>query len=259
MSPNQLSVSLVTLTTLLGFACAAVPRAAIPTSVNGASYNKASAGPSTTWFAGATSLPAAKIASAAAKATKVPSDATYILEAGGTAKATIHSDWSGLSKGAAYVFVADMDVDCDGIDYKCKGNEDGQDQTNWGALSAYEVPWVVVPDKFASKYSSALPGNNVAAVICDGKIFYGVFADTDGDTPEEIGEASWLMARTCFPSEDLNGGNGHTPADVTYIVFTGNDAVLPSSAIGNNYLTNFNKLTSMGNQLLTDLVDELGL
>ena len=98
MSPNQFSVSLVTLTTLLGFACAAVPRAAIPTSVNGASYNKASAGPSTTWFAGATSLPAAKIASAAAKATKVPSDATYILQAGGSAKATIHSDWSGLSK-----------------------------------------------------------------------------------------------------------------------------------------------------------------
>lgn len=51
--------------------------------------------------------------------------------------------------------------------------------------------------------------------ISDGKIFYGVFADTDGDDPEEIGEASWLMARTCFPSEDLNGGNGHTPADVT--------------------------------------------
>ena len=45
----------------------------------------------------------------------------------------------------------------------------------------------------------------------------------------------------------------------TDIVFTGDNAVLPDSAIGNNYLTNFNKLTSMGNQLLTDLVDELGL
>jgi hypothetical protein len=25
-----------------------------------------------------------------------------------------------MAQGAAYVFVADMDVDCDGIDYKCK-------------------------------------------------------------------------------------------------------------------------------------------
>lgn len=48
-----------------------------------------------------------------------------------------------------------------------------------------------------------------------GKIFYAVFADTDGDSPEEIGEASWLLARTCFPDEDLNGNSGHTPADVT--------------------------------------------
>jgi chitosanase len=49
----------------------------------------------------------------------------------------------------------------------------------------------------------------------DGKIFYAVFADTDGDSPEEIGEASWLLARTCFPTEDLNGNNGHSKANVT--------------------------------------------
>ena len=91
------------------------------------------------------------------------------------------------------------------------------------------------------------------------------------------------MARTCFPSEDLNGGNGHTPADVTCkyykqlcphsirchatllnvlfidIIFTGDDAVLPDSAIGNNYLTDFATLTSMGNSFMADLVDELGL
>ena len=49
----------------------------------------------------------------------------------------------------------------------------------------------------------------------NGNIFYAVFADTDGDSPEEIGEASWLMARTCFPTEDLNGNSGHSKADVT--------------------------------------------
>jgi len=52
-------------------------------------------------------------------------------------------------------------------------------------------------------------------IFSDGKMFYGIFGDTDGDTPETIGEASWLMARTCFPNEDLNGNNGHDPADVT--------------------------------------------
>jgi chitosanase len=93
MSFSRLSVSLVALASILG-----VATASIPTSVDGAKYNEPSAGPSTAWFAGATSLPASKIASAAAKATKVPSDATYILEAGGSAKATIHSDWASLSK-----------------------------------------------------------------------------------------------------------------------------------------------------------------
>jgi hypothetical protein len=46
-------------------------------------------------------------------------------------------------------------------------------------------------------------------------MFYGIYGDSDGDSPEEIGEASWLMARTCFPDDDLNGNSGHAPADVT--------------------------------------------
>lgn len=51
--------------------------------------------------------------------------------------------------------------------------------------------------------------------LSDGKMFYGIYADSNGDSPEVIGEASWLMARTCFPSENLNGGIGHTGVDVT--------------------------------------------
>jgi chitosanase len=77
-----------------------------------------------------------------------------------------------------------MDVDCDGLDYKCKvskmtygrresdtyslfsqGNPDGQPGTNFGALAAYEVPFFVIPDKFGTTYQSILPGNNVGAVI----------------------------------------------------------------------------------------------
>ncbi len=97
------------------------------------------------------------------------------------------------------------------------------------------------------------------------------------------------MANTCFPSEGLNGGKGHTDADVTCecskkkpaicllgvydyetspqansareidIFFTGDDSVLPSSAIGKNYLTNFQALKSLGDKLMKDLVSSLHL
>lgn len=96
----------------------------------------------------------------------------------------------GHRKGAAFVWVADMDVDCDGLDYKCKvrrtlmsrracylieniqylldknqKNPDGQPQTNFGALAAYEVPFIVIPDKFGTTYQDMLPGNNIGAAI----------------------------------------------------------------------------------------------
>lgn len=119
-----------------------------------------------------------------------------------------------------------------------------------------------------------------AQLSSGGKLYYGVFGDTDGDSPEEIGEASWLMANTCFPSEGLNGGNGHPAADVTCkplrshtlprefdktnnvsldIFFTGSDSVLPSSAIGNNYLTNFSALKNLGDSKMRDLAAQLKL
>lgn len=43
------------------------------------------------------------------------------------------------------------------------------------------------------------------------------------------------------------------------IVFTGKDAVLPSSAITDKYIKDFATLTSMGDSLMEDLVSELGL
>ena len=45
-------------------------------------------------------------------------------------------------------------------------------------------------------------------------MLYGVMGDTDGDNPQVIGEASLLMAQTCFPTEGLNGGIGHSALDV---------------------------------------------
>jgi chitosanase len=45
----------------------------------------------------------------------------------------------------------------------------------------------------------------------------------------------------------------------TDIVFTGDKAVLPSSAINKNYITDFDALTKLGNEFMTDLVEQLGL
>ncbi|PYH40795.1 glycoside hydrolase family 75 protein, partial [Aspergillus saccharolyticus JOP 1030-1] len=228
--------------------------------VDGSKYNSPTGGPPASYFAAASSIPVAVIQSAAAKASSVPSLATYPINTDkNSPKSTIHDDWVKFRRGAALSWVADMDVDCDGIDYKCAGNGDGQPQTNWGALAAYEVPFIVIPDTFLAANPDLLPGNNVAAVICHGKMYYGILGDSNGDDPELTGEASWLIARTCFPDEGLNGAKGHVAADVTYIVFTGKNAVLSSRALGKHYLTNFTTLRTRGDKLAGALASHLGL
>ncbi|KAL4799660.1 fungal chitosanase of glycosyl hydrolase group 75-domain-containing protein [Aspergillus venezuelensis] len=198
--------------------------------------------------------------SASEKVKNVPAHATYPLSIKDFKhKSTIHSDWASFKKGAAYVFKADMDTDCDGLDYKCKGNADGQALTNWGALSAYDVPFIVIPQNFLEANPVAVPGNNVAAVICNKKMFYGILGDTNGNDPQVIGEASWLLARSCFPKDNLSGSKGHNEADVTYILYTGPESVLPPSALNEHYITDFKKLRSMGDKLTTSLMGNLGI
>ncbi|KAJ5716140.1 hypothetical protein N7493_008051, partial [Penicillium malachiteum] len=236
-----------------------ISRPTLSQNVDGSMYNDPTAGPPSSYFAAATTVPIAALQSAAAKASQAAKDATYpVNRSSGAVQVKIHSDWSNFTEGAAFVWVADMDVDCDGIDYRCKNNQDGQPQTNFGALAAYEVPWIVIPDKFGTQYRSVLPGNNIAAVICDRKMFYGIYGDSDGDNPQVIGEASWLMARTCFLNDNLDGNNGHTGIDVTYILFLGNNTMLPSSSLNKNYITNFTTLRSMGDKLIDDLTRNLG-
>lgn len=231
---------------------------ALSDTLDDAKYNNPTAGPPASYFAAATTVPIAALKSAAAKANTAATNATYPVNASkGAERSTIHSDWIGFSEGAAFVWIADMDVDCDGIDYKCKGNPDGQSLTNFGALAAYEVPFIVIPHTFATTYKSDLPGDNIAAVICNDKMLYGIYGDSDGDDPEVIGEASWLMARTCFPNDNLNGNSGHENSDVAYILFIGKDAVLPSHALNRNYVTNFGTLRSMGDKLITALANNL--
>ncbi|KAF5859842.1 hypothetical protein ETB97_002394 [Aspergillus alliaceus] len=227
--------------------------------VEGPEYNKPNGGPPGKFFAASSSLPVAALQAAAAKASVVPSHATYPIGEDSSIKSTIHTDWAKFSEGAAISWVADMDVDCDGINHGCKGNPDGQEKTNWGALSAYEVPFIVIPDEYLMANKATIKGNSIAAVICNGKMYYGILGDSNGDEPQVTGEASWILARTCFPEENLDGNRGHTAADVTYILFTGESAVLPKSALNKNYITNFDTLRSMGDKLVGALSSNLKL
>ncbi|KAJ6480141.1 fungal chitosanase of glycosyl hydrolase group 75-domain-containing protein [Mycena sanguinolenta] len=130
---------------------------------------------------------------------------------------SIYGDWQHFSNVSAFHFIADMDVDCDGPKDHCKGNRDGQTATSFGALDATEVPYFVLPEKFTIQYKSILKDNALGAIICGSKMLYGIYGDQDADSPQVIGEASILIAQTCFPGAD--GNNGHAASDVAYIVF----------------------------------------
>ncbi|KAL3450373.1 fungal chitosanase of glycosyl hydrolase group 75-domain-containing protein [Aspergillus insuetus] len=230
--------------------------------INGPEFNKPLGGPPASYFQAAATMPVAALQTAATRLSETPYNAVadYKLSSSSRQMSTIYTDWAGFDGGAALVWTADMDVDCDGIDYKCDGDKDGQALTDYGALSAYAVPFIVIPQKYVSSGNQdAIPGNNVAAVICNGKMFYGILGDTNGNDPQVTGEASWLMARTCFPDDDLHGNSGHAEADVTYILFTGSNAVLPPSAVNEHYITDFGTLKFMGDRLVNALLVNLRL
>ncbi|KAL4760378.1 fungal chitosanase of glycosyl hydrolase group 75-domain-containing protein [Aspergillus foveolatus] len=215
--------------------------------------------PPASYFSAAPTMPVAALQSAASRLARTSHGGSFRLSSDSGERSSIYSDWALFNEGAAVVWTADMDVDCDGIDYGCKGNPDGRPETSWGALSAYEVPFIVIPEEYLDKHEAGLRGNNIVAVICNGNMFYGILGDTNGDSPEVTGEASWLMARTCFPTEGLNGARGHNDPNVTYIVFLGDDAVLPASAMNHKYITDFDTLRAMGDELVNALVSNIGL
>jgi chitosanase len=73
-----------------------------------------------------------------------------------------------------------------------------------------------MPDSFVT--ANGIPENALSVVICNNLVYYGILGDTNGATPEVIGEASWLMAQTCFPDSGLDGGTGHATPDVLCIL-----------------------------------------
>jgi chitosanase len=64
---------------------------------------------------------------------------------------------------------------------------------------------------------------SVVAVLCNGKLLYGVWGDVNGGTV--TGETSLGLAQMCFPDETISGESGHTVHDVLMVAFPGDDAV----------------------------------
>ncbi|KAI6765940.1 hypothetical protein HG530_007010 [Fusarium avenaceum] len=132
-----------------------------------------------------------------------------------------------------------MDIDCDGANNSggaCANDPSGQGITAFqGTVSSYGIPdldshihpYVVFGNdgswpSFDPQQHEVHP-LSVMAVICNGKLYYGIWGDVNGGT--STGEASIAVADLCFPNEGLNGNMGHGEKDVLYIGFSGEDAV----------------------------------
>jgi chitosanase len=88
--------------------------------------------------------------------------------------------------------------------------------------------------------------------------------DTDGDNPETIGEASILLAQTCFPDEGLNGNSGHETLDIlctlSDLICLTEDIVFFTEfkELDDTSITDFGALQTLGDQQMTALINSLG-
>ncbi|HTJ82915.1 MAG TPA: glycoside hydrolase family 75 protein [Polyangiaceae bacterium] len=132
----------------------------------------------------------------------------------------------------AVFWKADMDVDCDGKETtECNLSTDpafypatSATDSNGDPLDAAALPFVVIPLP-SSRFDYSAAGielGAVVAVIYDGKVEYGVFGDEGPNSI--IGEASYAMASSLGIDPDPSFGG--VDSGVTYIVFTGSNAVV---------------------------------
>jgi hypothetical protein len=133
----------------------------------------------------------------------------------------------------AFFWKADMDIDCDGqTTAECSAQTDPayQNQTSFTQqadgkpLIASVLPYVVVPlpsTRFDYTKSNIQPGALVI-VIYNGQFNFGVFGDEGPDNI--IGEASYAMGKSL--GVDPDPATGGVDSGVTYIVFTGQSAVV---------------------------------
>lgn len=146
--------------------------------------------------------------------------------------------------------LANLDVDCDGIqgsqadDGRCESSDDTQSITSFqDIVQGYKTgqkdldsnihPYVVFGNEGTKKHwhkfdpqDYGIEPLSIMAVVCNNKLIYGIWGDTNGDDGTEamVGETSLSLATACFGKE-MNGNNGYDGNDILYIAFPGSDAV----------------------------------
>ncbi|KAL2129771.1 hypothetical protein VTI74DRAFT_7323 [Chaetomium olivicolor] len=147
--------------------------------------------------------------------------------------------------------LADMDIDCDGEqngrgdDGRCGNSGDTQGHTAFEDvvkgykkgikdLNAFIHPYVVFGNEGSkSGWKTFNPKKynieplSVMAVVCNNKLIYGIWGDTNGDDGPKpmVGEAAISVGTACFGASAVDGNTGHDQTDVLYIAFPGKDAV----------------------------------
>ncbi|GAA5904219.1 hypothetical protein JCM8208_006805 [Rhodotorula glutinis] len=133
---------------------------------------------------------------------------------------------------------SNMDIDCDGSDGKgeiCNGDGSYQSSTTFQDddgkhIDAQAIQYVVIDqDDDFDPVKFGIQPLSVVAVVCGGKLTFGVWADTNA--LGSMGEASVYLARTCFGTQ-MTGNYGHGEPDVTYIAFPGSKEDTVPSASG---------------------------
>ena len=160
------------------------------------------------------------------KACTVASNGTFATDSSASAAVDI------CKLNGAFFWTADLATDCDGqTTNECNPNTDPSytnqtsfTQSDGQPLIASVLPYVVIPlpsSRFDYTSSDVRPGA-LAIVIYGGLMSYGVFGDVG--PADVIGGASYAMAQSL--GIDPSPSTGGTSGPVTYIVFTGQGAVV---------------------------------
>ncbi|PLN86131.1 fungal chitosanase of glycosyl hydrolase group 75-domain-containing protein [Aspergillus taichungensis] len=171
--------------------------------------------------------------------------------------------------------LANMDIDCDGQEKdsndRCGGDDDTQYETRYKDevkkmgipdLDTYIHPYVVLGNERKDGKATFLPEKanieplSVVAVVCNDRLVYGVWGDTNGDDGDPlIGEASLAMADMCF-GEKYSATSGYSEQDVLYIAFSGKEAVPGKNAAwdAKSYEEFEESLQDLGDTLLAKLL-----
>src|SRR3982750_2810122 len=176
-------------------------------------------------IAATTAKPAAAGPSASQLLARVAKGCTKVSKGNYKSDDETSANISICKAGSAFVWKADMDIDCDGVTTKncnkntdcCYKNQTSFETSKGKPFQADLTHYFVIPlpsSRFSYSKSGIRPGTT-AAIIYNNRVVYAVFAD---EGPNDIiGEASFATAKAL--GINPNPKSGGVDSGVTYIVF----------------------------------------